>query len=116
MTYELINYRMKVHIDSIRNIIKPWKAGESGNKSAIEDFYITQIVLVIIQDSFYIIVNKAKHSKGEMNSITLDKYILLGLDSAVSLCPNGMSSSQSNKHAKIPRVTWKTMLQTPSDK
>jgi hypothetical protein len=38
--------------------------------------------------------------KGEMNSITLNKYILLGLDSAVSFCLNGMSSSQSNKHAK----------------
>jgi hypothetical protein len=38
--------------------------------------------------------------KGEMNSITLNKYILLGLDSAVSFWLNGMSSSQSNKHAK----------------
>jgi hypothetical protein len=38
--------------------------------------------------------------KGVMNSITLNKYILLGLDPAVSFCLNGMSSSQSNKHAK----------------
>jgi hypothetical protein len=35
--------------------------------------------------------------KGEMNSITLNKYILLGLDSAVSFFLNGM---RSNKHAK----------------
>jgi hypothetical protein len=53
-----------------------------------------------------------------MNSITLTKYISLGLDSAVSFYRNGMSSSEYTKNQSIDKngqkyhvwLQWKTML------